>query len=104
MRRRLIAVLALASALAAATPIISTPPPRRRRRRRPLPRRPPIDACGAGQLHYLIGRPVSEVPTYARHEQRVMGQGSYYDDGYRAERLTIIYDEATGRITRVRCG
>lgn len=102
--KRVFAVLALAGALGGCDPYYyhatpSPPPPAP-----PLPRRPPIDACGAGQLQYLTGRPVSELPTYGRREQRVMGQGSFYDDGYRAERLTVIYDEATGRITRVRCG
>jgi hypothetical protein len=104
MRRRLLAVMALASALGGCETYYggespSPPPPAP-----PVPRHPPIDACGAGALQYLVGRPVSEIPSYGRREQRVIGQASYYEERYRAERLTVIYDEQSGRITRVRCG
>ena len=109
--RRLMAALALTGALAGSlggcesryydgrSP--SPPPPAP-----PLPRRPPVDACGAASLDYLVGRPVSEVPQNynSRRSQRVIGKRSYYEDRYDAERLTILYDEDTGRITRVRCG
>ena len=64
-----------------------------------------MDACGAASLQYLTGRPVSDIPqTFGRHEQRVIGQNAYYEDHFNPERLTIIFDEQTGRITRVRCG
>ncbi len=101
--RRLMAVLALAGALGGCGyyyPTPPAPPPPAP----PEPRHPPIDACGAGALQYLVGRPVAELPPYRRHEQRVMGQSSSYEDRYDPERLTVIFDEATGRITRVRCG
>ncbi|MDP9103762.1 MAG: hypothetical protein M3N05_07145 [Pseudomonadota bacterium] len=104
MRRRLLAVLALASALSGCAPYYygvspSPPPPAP-----PTPRRPPIDACGAGSLQYLMGRPVSEIPPYGRRERRVIGQSSYAEGHYDPDRLTIIFDENNGRITRVRCG
>lgn len=103
--RRLIAMLALAGALCGcetyypgASP--SPPPPAP-----PTPRRPPIDTCGAGALQYLVGRPVSDIPqSYGRHPQRVIGAGGTYEDRFDPERLTIVYNEADGRIIRVRCG
>ncbi len=100
--RRLMAVLALTSALGGCVYYDRSPPPPPPAP--PEPRHPPIDACGAGALQYLVGRSVSELPTYGRHEQRVIGQAAYYEDHYNPERLTVIYDENTGRVTRVRCG
>lgn len=72
----------------------------------PEPRHPPTDACGAGSIQYLVGRPLSELPQIysSRHAQRVVGQRSYYEDRFDPARLTVIYDEDTGRISRVRCG
>ncbi len=56
-------------------------------------------------MQYLVGRPISELPGgYAREYRRVIGQHSIVDQRYVGERLTVIYDEDTGRITRVRCG
>ena len=102
--RRLIAMLALVGALGGcetyypgASP--SPPPPAP-----PTPRRPPVDSCGAGSLQYLVGRPVNDVPEYGRRAQRVIGAGSYTEDRFDPERLTIVYNEADGRIIRVRCG
>jgi Peptidase inhibitor I78 family len=101
--RRLVAVLALAGSLGGCAyyyPTSPAPPPPAP----PEPRHPPVDACGAGALQYLVGRPVSELPPYGRREQRVLAQGADYEERFVPERLTVIYDGASGRITRVRCG
>jgi hypothetical protein len=100
--RRLMAVLALTGAVGGCSyyPTPPSPPPPAP----PEPRHPPIDACGAGALQYMVGRPIEDLSPYGRHEQRVIGQQSYFEDWYNPERLTVIFDEATGRITRVRCG
>ncbi len=107
--RRLIATLALTGALGTGLGGCeynyyergpSPPPPAP-----PLPRRPPVDACGASSLQYLIGRSVEAIPQgYGRREPRVVGRRSYYEDRFDPDRLTIVYDEDSGRITRVRCG
>jgi hypothetical protein len=98
-------MLALAGGLAGcAEPYYPAPPPAPPSPS-PAPRRPPIDACGAAGMQYLVGRPVGELPQgYTRRYQRVIGQRAYVEDRFEAERLTIVFDEDTGRITRVRCG
>ena len=69
------------------------------------PRRPPVDACGASSMQYLVGRSVADIPqTYGRRRQRIVSNGSIISDLFDPERLTIFYDETGGRITRVRCG
>jgi hypothetical protein len=69
------------------------------------PRRPPVDACGAGAMQYLVGRSISDIPqTYGRRSQRVVANGSIISDLFDPQRLSIFYDEQGGRITRVRCG
>ncbi len=104
MRMRL-AVLALAmgaaSALSGCEYYRDSPPP-------PMadaPRRPPVDACGAASMQYLVGRSVSDIPqSYGRRAQRVISNGSIISDLFDPQRLTIFYDDHDGRITRVRCG
>jgi len=109
--KRLIAVLALAGALAGSLSgcehetygsLAPSPPPPMS----PPPRHEPIDACGAGSLQYLVGRPVSEAPqSYnSRHSRRLISQSSYYEDRFDPERLTIVYDDRSNLVTRVRCG
>jgi hypothetical protein len=100
--KRLIAVLTLASAVGGCygyPPPPSPPPPAP-----PVPRHPPADACGAGALQYLTGRPVADLPPTVYRQQRVLPVGAYYDEPYVADRLTVLYDPRDGRITRVRCG
>ncbi len=71
----------------------------------PPPRHAPVDACGASNLQYLLGRSTSDIPqNYGRNRQRVVSSGSYITDQFDPERLTIMYDEHDGRISRVRCG
>lgn len=103
--KRVLAALALSSMLAGCADRYFAAPPPAPPSPSPSPRRPPIDACGASGMQYLVGRPISELPGgYGREHRRVIGQRSYYEDRYVAERLTIIFDEDSGRITRVRCG
>ena len=71
----------------------------------PPPRHAPMDACGAANLQYLLGRSISDIPqTYGRNRQQVISSGSYVGDRFDPERLTILYDEQSGLISRVRCG
>ena len=103
--KRLVAMLALAGALAGCAEGYYPAPPPAPPSPSPSPRRPPIDACGAAGMQYLVGRPVDELPGgYARAYRRVVGQRSFVEDRYVAERLTVIFDEDNGRINRVRCG
>ena len=69
------------------------------------PRRPPVDACGASAMQYLVGHSIADVPqNYGRRPQRVIANGAIISDLFDPHRLTILYDERDGRVTRVRCG
>ena len=102
--KRLMAVLVLALGLGGCVypeyPTPPSPPPPAP----PIPRRPPADACGAGSVQYLLGRPVSDLGASGYRNQRVLPQGAEYQDIYVPDRLTVLFDPQTGRITRVRCG
>lgn len=101
-RLAVLALLMAASGLASGCESYGPPPPP------PMadaPRRPPVDACGAAAMQYLVGRSVSEIPQdYGRRPQRVVANGSIISDLFDPHRLSIFYDERDGRITRVRCG
>jgi hypothetical protein len=102
--KRLLAVLTLASLLGGCFypdyPRPPSPPPPAP----PTPRHPPADACGAGQLQYLAGRPLSDLPPSPYRQQRVVPQDAAADEAYAPDRLTVLYDPRSGRITWVRCG
>lgn len=104
--KRVLAALAIMSALGGcAERYYGGEPPPAPPAPAPPAHRPPVDTCGAASMQYLVGRPVSELPGgYAREYRRVIGQRSYYEERYIGERLTVIFDEDTGKITRVRCG
>lgn len=104
--KRVLAALAMMSALAGcAEGYYAGGPPPAPPSPAPPAHRPPVDTCGAASLQYLVGRPISELPGgYAREYRRVIGQHAIVDQQYIGERLTVVYDEDTGRITRVRCG
>lgn len=104
--RRLAAILMLGANLVAGgcasysdDHLPSPPPPAP-----PVPRHPPMDSCGANAMQYLVGRPVAELPAQSRREERVVGTHASIDQRFDPDRVTILYDEDSGRIARVRCG
>jgi hypothetical protein len=77
--------------------VLTPPPP-------PRPA-PPKDACGAGPLQYLIGRPRTEIPVPVDPgRRRVVCSTCMITQDYIASRLTIVYDSGTGLVKSVRCG
>ena len=66
---------------------------------------PPKDACGAGALQYLIGKPRTEIPVPLQPGlRRVACTTCPVTQDYVPYRQTILYDTQTGLITAVRCG
>ncbi len=63
------------------------------------------DTCGANALAYLIGRPKTEIPipTDLSH-RRVACAACPVAPDVRLDRLNIIYDAETGKVTRLSCG
>lgn len=66
---------------------------------------PARDQCGAGPLQYLIGKDRTEIPVAAQlNRRRVVCTTCPMTQDYRPDRQTILYDEATKKVTAVRCG
>ncbi|HTK35802.1 MAG TPA: peptidase inhibitor I78 [Caulobacteraceae bacterium] len=71
---------------------ISVPPPK------------PPDQCGAYALGGLIGRPRTEIPVPVDPaKRRVVCSTCPRTEDFRPDRLTIEYDQATGRVTKLGC-
>lgn len=73
----------------------------------PLP--PPLSAnpttCEAPALAYLVGRPRTEIPVPVNpSRRRVSCANCPVTQDYRPDRTDILFDEATGLITAVKCG
>jgi len=63
------------------------------------------DACGAGPLQYLVGRPHTEIPPpLTPSHRRVVCSTCAVTRDFVPFRQTITYDSATGLVTAVKCG
>ena len=63
------------------------------------------DACGAGPLQYLVGRPRSQIPVPVDpSKRRVTCSTCPVTLDYREDRLNIIFDADTGTVLEVKCG
>jgi hypothetical protein len=90
--KRAIAVLYFVSALTAAAPMA-------------MADEPPHDLCDAAGHQYLLGRAMKDLPEAPAGEVwRLRSNRTGRTDGYRPSRLTIIWDEGSGRVVRLRCG
>jgi hypothetical protein len=68
---------------------------------------PPRDptACEASSLAYLVGRPRTEIPVPVDpSRRRVSCTTCPVTQDYRPDRTDILFDQATGLITAVKCG
>ncbi len=75
----------------------------------PAPQAPPptpsADACGAGALQYLVGKPHTEIPPPVYpSRRRVVCSTCVMTQDYEPSRLTILFSAATGLVTSVKCG
>ena len=63
------------------------------------------EICGASELAYLVGKPRTEIPVPTDlTRRRVTCEACPAAEDVRPDRQTIVYDQATGRVTRVTCG
>jgi hypothetical protein len=88
-----------AAAAAAPPPSISTPAP-------PISIAPPPspDQCGAAGLADLVGKPRTEIPVPVDpSRRRVVCSTCPRTEDLRPDRLTIEYDAATGKVTKLGC-
>ena len=68
------------------------------------PPMPPVGACGAADLQYLLGQPDTVLQTMKfGGETRIIRPGMAVTMDYREDRLNIEIDSA-GKISRVSCG
>ncbi len=66
---------------------------------------PPKDACDAGSLQYLVGRPRTDIPVPVDpSRRRVACTACPITQDFVSYRQTILYDAHTGLVTSVRCG
>ena len=80
------------------TPPAPQPPPRAVVGPRP-------DQCGASALQYLVGKSKTEIPVpNDPSRRRVVCTTCPMTKDYRADRQTILYDEASKAVTSVTCG
>jgi hypothetical protein len=65
---------------------------------------PPPDQCGAYELTGLVGKPRSQIPVpLVPSRRRVVCTTCPRTQDFNPARLTIEYDAATGRVTKVGC-
>jgi hypothetical protein len=84
---------------------VVTPPPPPPAPTAPRPSAPPKDACGAGPLQSLVGRPRTDIPVPVYPgRRRVVCSTCVMTQDYNPTRLTIIFDSSTGSVKSVRCG
>jgi len=70
-----------------------------------LPHPPPKDACGAGELQWLVGRDKSQIPVPTHPGQRrVACTTCPVTMDYRPDRLNILFDAESGVVKEVKCG
>lgn len=84
----------------AITPVPVTPAPAA-----PVPPPKPADSCGGAELAYLVGKSRTEIPVPVDlTKRRVVCEGCPTTMDFRAERQTIWFDQASGKVTRLTCG
>ena len=68
--------------------------------------RPPLrDTCGASALAGLVGRPRTEIPVAVDlTRRRVSCTACPVAPDVRMDRLNILFDAQTGRVTKITCG
>jgi len=97
-------------ATAPAPPVLApaaaeTPPPAAAAPSASVAPTPPQDACGAGPLQYLVGKPRTEIPVpLTPSNRRVVCTTCATTQDVRPYRQTILYDLQTGLVTSVTCG
>ncbi len=63
------------------------------------------DTCGAAPFQYLVGKPKSEVPVPVEpSKRRVYCSTCMVTMDYRPNRLNVVFDQDTGRVTSIKCG
>lgn len=63
------------------------------------------DQCSSMQYGWLLGRPRSEIPTPPRGTVwRIACSTCALTEDFSPQRLTILFDQATGSVTDLRCG
>lgn len=93
----LLSSLMALSALVACAPVASAPTPG--------PSAEVPSECRADAYRSYVGRDRSELPTKPANENwRVVCSTCAVTMDYRADRLNIVYDTASNRITEVKCG
>ena len=110
VRQSTVAMVGLALIAASCAPTVppavpQTPPPvQAPAQPAPEPETAP-DACGAGPLQYLVGRPRSQIPVPVDpSKRRVTCSTCPVTLDYREDRLNIIFDADTGTVLEVKCG
>jgi hypothetical protein len=64
----------------------------------------PPDACGASRLQYLIGKPKSQIPVPADlSKRRVACTTCVSSEITDPTRVTILFDQSTGLVTKAIC-
>ena len=62
------------------------------------------DTCGAGKLQYLVGKRWTQVPVPADlNSQRVSCTTCVRSDDVNPRRVTVLYDQPSGLVTKVIC-
>jgi hypothetical protein len=120
-RARLVLAAAVALAACSSEPKPAPPPPAPRPAPRPVappapprislppapisvPPPPPPDQCGAYALQGLVGKPRTEIPVPVNpSRRRVICSTCPRTLDFSPFRLTIVYDQATGRVISVGC-
>jgi hypothetical protein len=103
MRLWTIATLVVLGACAEQEPQAPSPP--LAHTTRAAPPQQPQDACGAGPLQSLIGKPRTDIPVPVNPAmRRVVCSTCVITQDYVSGRQTITYDSQTGLVTSVRCG
>jgi hypothetical protein len=64
---------------------------------------PDLSSCGAQEFARYISEPVEALKRVRQGDVRYLCAGCAMTMDFRAERLTVVYDPKTGRITRLGC-
>jgi hypothetical protein len=64
---------------------------------------PDLSSCGAKEFVRYIGAPVEALKRVRQGDVRYVCAGCAMTMDFRASRLTVVYDDKTGRIKRLGC-